>query len=800
MYKNYIKIAWRNFTKHSVYSFINLSGLTIGMTCFILIALFVQYEVSFDSHHEKANNIYRVLNQQFGNEFKGTDIFAVTPVPLGTAIVNDFPEAIEKTLIESRWALMSKDDLVFNEEGIFAEKSIFDVFTIDLISGQGKEALGNPDNVILTESLAKKLFGNNSPLEETILFEREKPFVVKGVVADPPKNQHFKYSYIASFGTDANYLQNLDKWVNNCCHTYVVLEEGTDAEALTEKLTVYDKFTAEGYKEWGLDIPKFILQPLKDIHLYSGANMELSASTDIKYIYMFGAIALIILLLAAINYMNLATVRSISRAKEVGMTKVLGAKRSQLMFQFLGESFLFTLFSFLLALGFTILLLPFFNDLLDKDIPFSIVGSKWLLAGMFGVAFLIGGLSGLYPAVFLSGLSPIRAFRGNYSNNAKGSLLRNGLVVGQFSAAIILAVGSVIIYQQLQYAQHKNLGYNREHVIHVPYYQNEIAENEDVIRATLLNHPKISEISFSNQVPINSENQGIIDSWEGNNTNKTLPIYRSFVDFDYMDLFDMEMVEGRMFSEDYATDVTDAYIINEAAAKAMNWETSVGKNFDGGMHPEGKGTVIGVVKDYHLHKFDLAIEPLFISLRRYPYQKRFGQVIMKVNTEDFEETRDFITSTMNAAVPMVPFEVKFLDDTYGQMYDNEKRLGDMFNIFTLLALFIAAMGLYGLVSHSVLKRTKEIGIRKVLGSSVVGILSLISKDFIKLLAIALIISVPIAYYFMEQWLQDFTYRINIKWWVFALVGISAFAISLVTIGAQSIKAALANPVKSLRSE
>ena len=708
-------------------------------------------------------------------------------------MVNDFPEVEAKTGIDLRSNLLSKDEEAYSEKGIFADKGFFDVFTVKLISGEGKSALEEPLNVLLTESLAKKFFGNESPLNQTIVFNRSTQFTIKGVIADPPKNQHFKYSYIASISAAPSYLENSDAWGNNVAVTYVKLAEGTNAKALEAKLSVYRKYAEEEYARYGLKAPIYQLQPLKDIHLYSKVNFELESNGDMKYVYLYSLIAIVILLLASINYMNLTTVRSAQRAKEIGMTKVFGANRKQLMSQFLGESFLFTIFSFLFALCLASLLLPEFGQLLDKDIPFNLVGNEWLLLGMFCTAIIVGSLSGLYPAVFLSGVSPVKALNGNFLKfTGSNAWLRNGLVVAQFTAAIVLAIGSLIIYQQLQFTQNKNLGYDREHIVHIPYSTDEIAKNEDVIRDELLKNPRIKKVSISTQIPFGFNNQGLMDNWEGNHTGKRIGIYRAFIDNDFMDVLGMELVEGRAFSEDFATDETEGYIINEAAAKAFGWKTSIGKEFD-------EGRVIGVVKDFHIQKFDLAIEPLFMRMRP-DWAKTFGHVIMTINPENFEETKKYITSVMNEAAPLMPFDVKFLDDTYAQLYDSEIRLGRTFNIFTILALFIASIGMFGLVSHSVLQRTKEIGIRKILGSSTAAIVSLISRDFLKLVFVALLAACPIAYYFMDDWLQGFAYRIEIDWWVFLLVGFMSLVIATITISFQSIKSALANPVKSLRTE
>ncbi len=793
MFKNYLKIAWRNFKKGKLYSFINLLGLTIGMTCFILIALFVQYELSYDKQHKNVDDIYRVISKQPGNEYKGTDLFSGTPLPLGATMAIDFPEVETTTSIDLRSNLISKGKEVFREKGIFADTGFFDVFTIKLISGEGKSALEQPLNVLLVESLAKKFFGSESPLNQTITFDGSTEFTVKGVIEDPPKNQHFSYSYIAPISAAPFYLENSIAWGNNVAVTYVKLAEGTDSKELESKLFVYRKNAEEEYAKYGLKAPIYKLQPLKDIHLYSKVNFELEPNGDMKYVYLYSLIALIILLLASINYMNLTTVRSAQRAKEIGMTKVLGANRPQLISQFLGESFFFTVISFLLALGLASLLLPEFGQLLDKNIPFDIVGNKWLLISMFCLAILVGSLSGLYPSVFLSGVSPVKAFKGNFLKNMGGNArLRNGLVVGQFTAAIVLAIGSLIIHQQLQFTQNKNLGYDKEHIVHVPYSTNKIAENENVVRNELLKNPKIKKVSISSQIPLEFDNQGFVNNWEGNTTGQKLGIYRTFVDYDFIDVLGMELVEGRAFSEDFATDEKEAYIINEAAAKSLSWKSSVGKEFD-------DGHIIGVVKDFHIQKFDLAIEPLYMRMRP-EWAKTFGEVIITVNTDNFEETKKYITSVMNKAAPLVPFDVKFLDDTYAQLYNSEIRLGSTFNIFTILALFIASMGMFGLVSHSVLQRTKEIGIRKVLGSSILAIVLLISKDFLKLVIVALLTACPIAYYFMDGWLQGFAYRIDIDWRVFGLAGFMSFIISMITISVQSIKSALANPIESLRTE
>jgi len=794
MLRNYLKITWRNLFKHKMYSLINILGLTIGMTCFILIAFFIQFELSFEDHHEKSDRIYRIVQQQKGNKISGTDYLAISPRPLGIAIKNDFPEVEAVTNLDVWGALLIKDNESFQERGLYADKHLFDVFTVPVLEGMGREALDDVNNILLTESLAKKIFGSASPLEKTLLYGKRE-MTVKGIIADPPKNQHISYSYVASIKTQGNYKNDIDRWVSNNYYTYFVLADGYNYKDLEEKLKVYEKITKPAFNNVGFKFyPEYVLQPLKDIHLYSNMNGEIEANGAIDHVYFFALIAFIILILASINYVNLATAKSAQRVKEVGISKVLGARKGHLILQFLSESFLFSLFSFLIALVLTISLLPVFNELLAKNIPFSLLSTWWVFIGMLSIAILTGGLSGLYPAIFLSGVTPVKALKGNFLKSHKeGSTLRDSLVIGQFVVAIVLAIGSTVIHQQLQFTQNKKLGYNKQHVVYVPYWEKEIAEKEDVIRDQLLAHSKIHKVSLSTQLPMNMTNEGPIDTWEGNPDKDQLYIYRSYVDYDFIDLFEMEFIEGRGFSREFATDSVEAYILNEAAIKKLGWETAVGKKFN-------DGKVIGVVKDFHLQTFDLAIEPLYMVMRSEGWDKNHGHVIMKIDMEDFENTRAYIEKTMKAVVPLAPYEVQLMEDSYAALYDKESRLGKAFNVFAGLALFIAGMGLFGLVSFQVLQRTKEIGIRKVLGASISGIVRLLSKDFLKLVMISLVIAVPIAYYAMNNWLEDYAYRIIIQWWIFVLIGIGAIGVAFITISFQTIKAALANPVDSLRNE
>ncbi len=801
MLKNYFKVAWRHLLKHKFYSLINLSGLTIGMSCFILITLYLQYELSYDDHHEKADRIYRVIQRQEGNVFRGTDLFAVNPAPLAPALKEVFPEVEEAiTINDPRYAnetiILAYEDRIFSPRILYADKNIFNVFSIPIVEGTGGMSLEDPNSILLSRSLAKKYFGEEAPIGKSLIFNKEKLLTVRGIFEDVPENQHLKFDFILPLESYPHYQRDKSRWYSNNYRTYLVLREGHDPKVFEEKLLSFGKEIEARYtgNTFGA---KLLLQPARDIHLHSKANFESSATSDIRYIYLFGSIAFIILLLAAINYMNLATARSINRSKEVGMRKVLGARKTQLVSQFLGEAFLLTGISFVLSIALVKALLPFFNNLLGKIIPFSFLGNSWFLIGMFITALLIGGLSGLYPALFLSGVSPIKAIKGRFLNKfGQGNLLRNALIVGQFAAAVVLAISSIIVYQQLHFIQTKKLGYNRDQVVYAPFYFKEINDKYETIRNELLTHPQITEVALSNNLPIDGDNQGIVRNWEGNDEERGFGCYRHYVDYRFLDLYEIELLEGRAFSPLHPIDSTDSYLLNESAVSAIGWtpESAIGKGFR-------NGHVVGVVKDFHFQPMDLSIEPMFMML--YTAQNtstKYGNISIKIGMGELDQTLAHIQQTFKQLVPDIPIEHHFLDESFDRLYESEHRLGQAFNIFTLLAIFIASVGLFGLISHSVVQRSKEIGIRKVLGATAGNIVQLLSKDFIKLVIMAVVLATPIAWYLMQKWLQGFAYRISIDWWVFLLTGLVALSIAFLTVSLQSLKAASVNPARTLKQE
>ncbi len=799
MFNSYFKIAWRSLFKHRLYTAINVTGMTIGMTCFILLALYIQYELSYDTQHEKGDRIYRIVEDMEGYVFKGTSKFACASIPVALSTKADIPEVESVTIFRPATDLFTKDGEVISEEGVNTDTSFFDIFSFPVLEGDPKTALKDKNAIILTETMAKKFFGHTSPIGKELEGRDKKRMTVKAVIEDVPANHHFKFSYLTSIENNSWYVRDKSEWNWSYSNywVYALLKEGADVQKIETAMKPYGEKAAAELVTLDYSIkPRWFLQPLTDIHLHSRMNYELEPNSDIRYLNLSASIAFIILCLALINYMNLATARTSQRAKEVGMRKVLGARKGQLVSQFMAESFLLTLFSFGLSIGLARFLLPFFNELMGLEIPFQLANNNLFLMGMGAVALLLGGLSGLYPAILSSAIAPINALKGSWFKNRKdGAFLRSFLVVGQFTAAIVLATSSLVIYQQLQFIQNKKLGYTRDQIVYIPYQDQNIFDKTSTIRTELLKHPNIDKVTIPIDLPLNSITQVIEQKWEGNTTKEELLIYQNFVDYDFLDLFEIDLLAGRNFSPNFPSDSSNSYILNESAVKKLGWdnESAIGKSF-------AEGKVIGVMKDFHFLRLDFAIEPLYLTFHNEYVMSYFGNIVIKMNMQDGDNTIAYIQNTLKTVLPEFPFEHRYLDESYNQLYQAEKRFGAAFNIFTLIALFIACIGLFGLVTHHVFQRTKEIGIRKVLGASIPNIVSLISKDFLKLVILSSLIAIPLAWWGMNTWLQDFAYRIDINWWVFVVVGLTAILVAFVTIGSQSLKAALSNPVKAIKSE
>lgn len=796
MFISHLKIAWRNLFKHKLYSLINICGIGLGMACFILIIFYVQYELSFDAQHENADRIYRIAQIQKGNVFRGTDQYALAPATIGPALEKNFPEVEASTTIATFQFMFMKEKEIFAEFGLFADASIFDVFDYPVIEGDVRAAIKDKGAIVISAKMAQKYFGKTSAMGETLHLNNGNSYVVQAVLEDLPPNQHFGFDFLVSINNYGEYVEDLknNRWASNNYISYVLLAEGYDPDVLVEKMKIFDDEVIAAYKELPFRT-SFLLEPLRDIHLYSQSNFDYDNS-DITYVYLLLFIGILILSLALINYINLASAQLGQRTKEVGVRKVLGAGRKQIAYQFLVESILICTISFGIAIGLAKLFLPIFCDLLGMPIPFALVGNAWVSFGFLAVILLLVGLAGLYPAIISSSITPIKALRGSwFKRSREGAIFRNLLLVGQFAAAIGLAISSVIVYQQLAFIQNEKVGFNREQIVYVPYRNQHVAEKASSIQAELKKDAGISQVSISTSLPINVTSQGIAKQWEGNTTGETIQIYRLRTDYYFIDLFEIELLAGRNFSPAHPSDSADTYILNEAAVQALGWqlETAVGKGFR-------NGRVIGVVKNFHFESFDFKIEPLFLTFYNPRNAYFSGYIMMKINANSPKETISHIKQTVQKILPQIPFDLKYVEDDYNQQYQGEKRFGNAFRIFTILALLIACMGLFGLVSHSVLLRTKEIGIRKVLGATAIQLVQMISKDFLLLVLIAAVIVIPIAWLSMQRWLQGFAYHVELDWWVFVLPGAVALLIAFLTIGAQSFKAALSKPIEAIRTE
>jgi putative ABC transport system permease protein len=790
MYRHYFKISWRNLLKKRLYSFINISGLAIGLTCFLMIFLFVQHETSYDQSFKDGDRIYHIIQQQKGNVYLGTDYFGVTPSPLARALEEDYPEVLHATSVSTLTTLLGYEDKNYWEKGIWADSGYFPVFKPDFIAGSAHSAFELDNSVVLTLPTAEKIFGDQNPIGKTLLFEGEEEYIVTGVVAAPPRKASIQYSYIRNIQSNSDY--NRQTWNNNSYHTFFLLSEKAAPEALQAKLTaIFDK-----YKVYNENYPfedTYFVKSLASLHLQDNVNFDIGKKGNPQYVYLFSAIGIIVLLLACVNYMNLAVARSINRAKEVGMRKVIGAVKQQLVGQFLSESVLVAFLALMLAILMTRALLPFFNQVLETDIQINFQENPYLLPGLAALIFLVGLISGSYPAIYMAALRPIEVLKGKLKNSASGMKVQKLLIVVQYAVSVILIAGSITIYLQLDFMQEKEMGYDKDHIITIRVTDSNLPDKYETLRQDLLKNPNIVETTASIHLPTNIGSSTIINDEEDNDPSNDLAIYSSRVDENYLEVFGIELLWGRNFSTDGGTDRENGYIINETAARALDWEPeeALGKQFD----DQGMENVIGVIKDFHLHSLHLPIHPLMLRL-----DNSFIRFIsVKVHPQELPETIAFLESTFKKYSPY-PFDYQFLDENFDQLYKSEAQMGGLFSFFTMIALLIASLGLFGLAAFSIEQKTQEIGIRKVLGASVRQIVAILAKDFLQLVIFAFVVAVPIAWYGMNQWLEDFAYHIEIEWWIFAFTFAMILSITALTISYQSIRAARLNPVDSLRSE
>ena len=809
MLRNYLKVAFRNIVNEKFYSIINVTGFAVGLACCLLIIFFVKDELSYDRFNENADRIYRMHMQgKFGgNEFHLT----YQAAPTAPAMIEEFPEVEDAVRFryDGSWYITYEDKIFKEEELIYVDGSIFNIFSINMIEGNPLTALSDPYSVVLDEEVAEKYFGDEDPMGKTLDLEG-KAYQVTGIIEKLPANSHFKFGLFASFITleredQSGYMQT---WLSQNYQTYLLLREGADPEALEAKFpALVEKYVGPEVEQFlGVNLEEFAeggnnlgyyLMPLLSIHLHSAIGGEFEANGSMTYVYIFSAIALFILVIACINFMNLATARSTKRALEVGIRKSLGSRRTQLILQFLSESVLMCVISMLLAIGIAELLLPFFNSLTGKELTSVVILEPEFMVAIMLVTLLVGLIAGSYPAFFLSGFKPAAVVKGDKRTGIRSGTFRSVLVIFQFCISIVLIISTAVVYKQLRYVQNKNLGFDKEQIItvHDAYVLDGQTEafKEEVMRS-----PLFVSATMSSYLPVGSSRSNTAFFPEGNPSNENTTSMQIWtVDHDYITTMGMEIIAGRDFSADYSSDSLKV-IVNEAVLRQFDWEDPVGQRISHFWTNAGDirtVEVIGVVKNFHWASLRQKIDPVVISLGRSR-----GRVNFRVEAGKEAEAIALIESKWKEMSGGKPFEYSFIDQDYENIYRGEARVGRIFGVFAVLAILIACLGLFGLAAYTAEQRTKEIGVRKVMGASVFDLVMLLSKEFGRLVLISFVIGGVVSYLIMSRWLNDFEYKTIIGIEVFLVAGLLSFGIAWITMGYQSVKAAMANPVQSLKYE
>lgn len=809
MIRNYLKIAIRNLLKYRFISFINLFGLTIGLTCCLLITAYILNELSYDKYNKNADHIYRVT-RSFNNQDGVVSLNLSTVAPaFGYYLPGDFPEIRKMTrILYNDTRPIRYKEKIFNEKNTaYADENLFDVFTIKVVKGNPKTALYDPFSVMLTEETANKYFGDEDPMNKVIRYNSRFDFKVTGIYKAFPSNAHIHPGMLLSFNTlkdTAVYGEkNLEtSWGNNSFFTYLLMPDNFSSRNMISQFPAFVDRHMTG-KEYVGNTPskltKLGLQKLTDIHLYSHTDYEAEPNGDISRIYIFSAIALFILLIACINYMNLSTARSALRAREIGIRKVIGAGKKELIGQFLGESVLLCWAAILLAIGLTYFTLPWLNKISGQELLFDKLLQWKIILPVLLTPFIIGILSGIYPALFMSSFQPIKTLKGLFKAGNSSISFRKVLVVTQFSVSIILIITTIIVFQQLHYIQNKSLGFDKDRVVTMAY-TNEVSKQYEAFRTGLLQNTAFKNMTRSSRIPTGRLLDNMGASILSGDSLKPVTTDIKFVssDYDFVSTFGIPVTAGRFFSREYGTD-TASFVINESAVKALGWKdaaAAIGRDFKYGNQ---KGHIIGVINDFNFESMHQAIVPM-VFVMFPPSQDYYNNLSIKISGSNISSALEYMENAWKKSFPETPVDYTFLDENFDRLYQSEQKQATLFTLFACIAIFIACLGLFGLSAFAISHRIKEIGIRKVLGANISSIVGLLSKDFLKLVAFAALMAFPVAWYAMNNWLKDFAYRIHIQWWVFIIAGIVAALIALFTISFQAIKAAIANPVKSLRTE
>ena len=807
MFTNYIKVAFRNLVKQNAYSLINIVGLAVGIACCIAIVLFVQDELSYDKFNANADNIYRPCVRGFlnGTEFR----LAVSPALMGQTAHQELPEVVAYTrLWTGGFPVIRYKDKTFSEERFFwGDSTFFDVFSIPLIEGNLKTVLNQPNTVLVTESTARRYFGAEPAIGKILNMDNRNNYVVTGVVKDVPRNSHFHFDFLASLSTLAD--SRNPTWLSNNYHTYLRLREGTDLRRFKNEFDrVVDSHVASQVKAAiGVSLEDFKkagnkygyeLDPLTSIHLNSHLDYEFEPNSDISYIYIFSAIAVAILLIACINFVNLATARSEKRAKEVGIRKTLGSNRGQLVRQFIAESILMSSAAVFLAVGIVELFLPMFNGLADKQMELKIVSDLRTIPLLAGLAIVVGIIAGTYPALYLSSFQPIQVMKSDMRKGGRRGILRSGLVIFQFAISITLFIGTFLIYEQLKFIQTKNLGFDKEQVVVINRTDDLFGQIHSFVHE-LSGDPGIVSLSNSNAIP---GNQGGDSAYQlsGTSVQQIQDIRQMFCDVDFAATYKLELADGRFFSREHPSD-TAAVVVNEATASAYGVKDMVGRYLispGDQSFPSQVYQIVGIVRDFNYESLHDPIRPLVIRL--FPSSAAGKFVSVRIKPGDVPATISFMENTWKKYAGNEGFDYRFLDQNLQRLYIGEQRTSKIATTFSVLAIFVACLGLLGLAAFITEQRTKEIGIRRVLGASIPEIALLLCREFTKWVLLANIVAWPLAYYVMNHWLQNFAYRISIGPWIFLVSGVLALIFALITVSTHAIRAASANPVEALRYE
>lgn len=791
MIQNYLKIAWRNLMKNKVFSFINVLGLSIGITVCMMIYLFIMNEFSVDKFHKNGKRIYRVM-RQYDPTRPATSYLSG---PYADALVNDYPNEIEEVVrvmaIEGTISFGSK---IFNEKRVYlADANFFKLFSFPLIKGNPATALKDPSSVVITQTTAKKYFGNADPIGKVIEFSKELQLKVAAVAGDVPSNSHLNFDVIVPL---SNYAKQdwFNAWLNNNCFTYVKLRKSTSEASLERKFPQFmEKYMAKEMAKMGAKF-QLSLTPLHEVYFENVSAFDNVKHGDKKVVFIFLSIAILILLIACINFMNLSTIRAVERSKEVGLRKVMGARRNNLVWQFIGESVMLTVIACLLSVALLQLCMPFYNQVLGYSLTVS-WNALPLYAFLIGVIIIVGLLAGSYPALFLSGFSPIQALKGKLKLGKGGSIFRHAMVVTQFSISVFLIIGTLIIVMQMKYVKNRQLGYDQAQTMIIPINNADIYSKRLAFKDDLQNRSEIISVAT-----MSGEPGGFFDHHTFEVEGRNGQIWKArteFADFEFVKTLGLKIIAGRDLSGEFKTDTAEAVLINRTAAASLGYtpEQAIGKWIKNTVRDQQRRYVVGVIEDFNFLSLKEKMDALVISPR-----EDWRVLLIKIKSGDIRSAVATVESVYNKVAPGYPFEYSFLDQKFDELYKSDLRHQTIIVTFSVLAIFIACLGLFGLASFTAAKRIKEIGVRKVLGSSTQGIVMLLSKDLLRPVFIAAVIAIPAGYYAMSMWLQNFEYRIDLNWWIFALAAAITIAIALFTVSLKAVKAALTNPAISLRTE